>query len=390
MNGHGTTTDAPIAITGIGVASDRHHTADDLLDPAARAPGDAADRLRRELGRGYRYKDRATKLGVLAAIRALRDNGREGPAATTGVVVSSNLGNLQTVCDTARVIHAEGAGATSPMDLPNASSNVIASTVAIHLGLRGPNVTLCNGAPSGLDALRWAMVLLHTGRAHRVVVVGTESATEAAAALQDCSPAQLFDGAAALVVERSTAGDALRIDRCCRGTDPADAITRALTAAGSPPIDLWLGTTPAPPRESTATQRSPKDAGPGIGHPTTRPATMGGPPIDPWPGTGRAPGTAANVEAPPMDPRAGQTATRAAIDAEKQPKDLRPGTDNARAGAVVDAEEYLGRAGGALGVVQCVVADRWLARHGGTTALAVAGNAVEGAGAVVLSREGAS
>ncbi|MBF6150032.1 beta-ketoacyl synthase N-terminal-like domain-containing protein [Nocardia nova] len=297
---------APIAITGVGVASDRHHTADDLLDPAARAPGAAADRLRGELGRGYRYKDRATKLGVLAAIRALRDNGQDSPAATTGVVVSSNFGNLQTVCDTARVIHAEGAGATSPMDLPNASSNVIASTIAIHLGLRAPNVTLCNGAPSGLDALRWAGVLLRTGRAHRVVVVGTESATETAAALQDCSPDQLFDGAAALVVEQSTTAGALRVHTCCRGTDPADATVRALTAAESPPIDLWLG------------------------------------------------------------------------------------TGSIAAGAVVDPEQYLGRAGGALGVVQCVVAHRWLARHGATRALAVAGNAVEGAGAVVLSREEAS
>ncbi|WP_280380313.1 beta-ketoacyl synthase N-terminal-like domain-containing protein [Nocardia wallacei] len=362
--------DAPIAITGIGVASDRHHTADDLLDPAARAPGDAADRLRRELGRGYRYKDRATKLGVLAAIRALRDNGQDSPAATTGVVVSSNFGNLQTVCDTARVIHAEGAGATSPMELPNASSNVIASTLAIHLGLRGPNVTLCNGAPSGLDALGWAVVLLRARRAHRVVVVGTESATEAAAALQDCAPAHLFDGAAALVVERSTTAPALRVHHCCRGTDPADATARALTATGHPPIDLWLG-----PRHAAA--HTPTD---------TR-----NPPITLRPGTSRATrhtttdtrNSTANLRA-----RTGYTAGRADVDTGKEPVGPRGGIG--RIAAEVDAEEYLGRAGGALGVVQCVIAHRWLVRHGGIRALAVAGNAVEGAGAVVLSREGAS
>lgn len=382
--------DAPIAITGIGVASDRHHTADDLLDPAARAPGDAADRLRRELGRGYRYKDRATKLGVLAAIRALRDNGRDSPAATTGVVVSSNFGNLQTVCDTARVIHAEGAGATSPMELPNASSNVIASTLAIHLGLRGPNVTLCNGAPSGLDALGWAVVLLRARRAHRVVVVGTESATEAAAALQDCAPTHLFDGAAALVVERSTTAPALRVHHCCRGTDPADATARALTATGHPPIDLWLG--PRRTAAHTPTDTENPDPRPGTSATTSHtPTDTRNPPITLRPGTSRTtPHTTPDIRNSTANLRArtGYTAGRADVDTGKEPVGPRGGIG--RIAAEVDAEEYLGRAGGALGVVQCVIAHRWLVRHGGIRALAVAGNAVEGAGAVVLSREGAS
>lgn len=368
--------DAPIAITGVGVASDWHHSADDLLDPAARAPGDAADRLRRELGRGFRYKDRATKLGVLAAIRALRDNGQDSPAATTGVVVSSNLGNLQTVCDTARVIHAEGAGATSPMDLPNASSNVIASTIAIHLGLRGPNVTLCNGAPSGLDALRWATVLLRTGRARRVVVVGTESASEAAAALQNCSPDHLFDGAAALIVEHPTTAGALHVHQCCRGPDPAEATARALAASGNPPINVWLETT----RASTDPQNPSKDSRPSTAHTSTRPTTdPGEPPTGPRPRTSRPATRAPAVDGdPPID----RTPT--------DPANPSDGPWSAAAGAVVDAEEYLGRAGGALGVVQVVIAHRWLVRHGGTAALAVAGNAVEGAAAVVLSREEAS
>ncbi|WP_433598118.1 beta-ketoacyl synthase N-terminal-like domain-containing protein [Nocardia sp. CA-135953] len=290
----------PVGITGVGVASDRHDTVDQLLLPDAPRRADAADRLRRELGRGFRYKDQATKLGVLAAIRALSTAAHD-QQPDTGIVVSSNFGNLQTVCDAARLIRTEGVAATSPMDLPNASSNVIASTIAIHLGLRGPNLTVCNGAPAGLDALRWAMLLIRARRARRVVVVGVESATEAAAALQSCAPSELFEGAAAVVVEplvRETAAVVVR--HCGRGTDEKDAVTKALAAAADPPVDLWLGTQ--------------------IGS----------------------------------------------------------------AGTVLDVETYLGRASGALGVLQCAVAAQWLGT-GGRTAVAVAGGDDEGAAATVLT-----
>jgi hypothetical protein len=92
----------------------------------------------------------------------------------TAVVVSSNLGNVATVADVARTAHADGSAAVSPMAAPNASSNVIASTVAIWFGWGGPNLTVCSGAPAGADSLALAMLLLATGRAKRVVVVGAE------------------------------------------------------------------------------------------------------------------------------------------------------------------------------------------------------------------------
>ncbi|MBM2619525.1 hypothetical protein JIG36_28620 [Actinoplanes sp. LDG1-06] len=164
-------------------------------NPAAQLPG-----------RGLRYKDRATQLGLAAARAALADAGLLGdadellvPPGEAGVVVSSNLGNADTVCRVVETIATEGTRATSPMDLPNASSNVIASSIAIRFGLAGPNVMLCNGETSGLDALFWAQSLLVSGRCKYVVTVGVEPDNPVVRRLTGRD--RVLDGAAAVVLE---------------------------------------------------------------------------------------------------------------------------------------------------------------------------------------------
>ena len=87
--------------------------------------------------KGLRYKETATLLGLCSARAALQDSGwlTEGADPKLndddfGVAIASNSGNLDTVCAVADTIGREHVNATSPMDLPNASSNVIASTIA--------------------------------------------------------------------------------------------------------------------------------------------------------------------------------------------------------------------------------------------------------------------
>ncbi|GAB3238062.1 hypothetical protein GCM10027447_37530 [Glycomyces halotolerans] len=164
--------------------------------------------------KGLRYKDRASRLGMSAALLALEEAGvaisrtKDGTAsggpgdASCGVVVSSNRGNLDTVCRAAAVIREQTVAGASPMDLPNASPNVVASSVAIRFGLKGPNVMLCSGADSGLEAVRAGAVMIGSGRADRVVVVGVEPANEVVARLLGVAESACFDGAAAVVLER--------------------------------------------------------------------------------------------------------------------------------------------------------------------------------------------
>lgn len=188
-------------VTGLGLAAAGLDTPDDLFH-TGRAPEAEFDPTPL-LGRGFRYKDRSTKLALVAARSALAQaglfdaDGNVTDGATIGVAVSSNLGNLDTVCRVAEVIRAETVTGTTPMDLPNASSNVIASSVAIEFGLRGPNLMICNGESSGLDAVYWASMITRSGRVGRAVVIGVETSNPAVHKLT----AGMFDGAAALVVE---------------------------------------------------------------------------------------------------------------------------------------------------------------------------------------------
>lgn len=193
-----------VVVSGVGVVLPRAGSAPELIEPGPvdAPPVEPAALVGRK---GLRYKDRATQLAYCAADLALRESGLVGadglavPARTVGVVASSNYGNLDTICRAMDTIVKETAAAGSPMDLPNASSNVVASSVAIRFGLRGPNLMLCNGATSGLDAVHWATTLIRAGRADRVLVIGVEPDN---GTVRDFARAPAaVDGAVALVLE---------------------------------------------------------------------------------------------------------------------------------------------------------------------------------------------
>jgi 3-oxoacyl-[acyl-carrier-protein] synthase II len=207
-----------VLITGVGLAVPGVESPEDLLAPPdekAGPPGpvDAAARIGRK---GLRYQDRATQLALCAARDALRTAGLllgtgrltqdaaecaiTVPGEAIGVVASSNFGNLDSVCAVVDVIAADGSTRlTRPIITPRLSSNVIASEVAIRFGLRGPNLMLCNGATSGLDAVHWAAVLVSAGRVGHVLVLGVEPDNEVVRRLTGAGA--VLDGAAALLIE---------------------------------------------------------------------------------------------------------------------------------------------------------------------------------------------
>jgi 3-oxoacyl-[acyl-carrier-protein] synthase II len=234
-----------VAVVGAGVASPVLASPGDVLRPVAAMAGFDPGALLG--GRGLRSKDRATRLGLLAAQRAM-DHAGLPPNSHAGVVVSSNLGNLDTVCRTAAAIATGSVTDAAPIDLPNASSNVIASSIALRFGLRGPNVMVCNGSSSGLDAAFLAASLVGAGRVPRVVLVGVEPVNDVVASLVEAP--ELFDGAAAVVLESAaTAAAPLAVlGGYARRAGTGDSVGRVL-GNGVPPA-LWLAgsamTTPAP------------------------------------------------------------------------------------------------------------------------------------------------
>jgi 3-oxoacyl-[acyl-carrier-protein] synthase II len=190
-------------------------------------PERAADRLGR---RGMLYKEPATRLALCAVHRALGLPAGERPSGPpdpgTAVVAASNLGNVATVAGVARTVAAEGGRAVSPLAAPNASSNVVASTVGLWFRFGGPNLMVCSGATAGLDALWLAGLLLTAGRADRVVVVGAEPDDDVATALYATAGTgvRLRAGAACVVLGRP--GVAAEVSAAMSdGPEPGDVPT---------------------------------------------------------------------------------------------------------------------------------------------------------------------
>lgn len=173
----------PIAVTGCGWEIPRFAQHASLAGALSSTPlADPVFDPAPQLGKkGLRYKERATLLALCAARSALMNAGllddQMTPLNATdfGVVVASNSGNLDTVCRAADTIRREHVDATSAMDLPNASSNIVASTLAIRFGLKALNLMVCSGASSSLDALILAANAIRNGRASRMLVVTVET-----------------------------------------------------------------------------------------------------------------------------------------------------------------------------------------------------------------------
>lgn len=205
-----------IVITGFAIEVPGIDHAEALLTPQPlRTPAEFDPKP--ILGRrGLRYKDRATKLALCAAQKALAHAGlAELPpdeARTTGVLVSSSLGNVDTVCQAVQTIREHSVRHLSPMSLPNLSSNNIASSIAIRFGLQAINLTLCNGSAAGTEAVYLAAIMLRAGRARRILLTGVEPRNEMVQSLmeaswqqEDVDPAPvppIGEGAACIVLER--------------------------------------------------------------------------------------------------------------------------------------------------------------------------------------------
>jgi 3-oxoacyl-[acyl-carrier-protein] synthase II len=193
------------------------------------APTEAATVLGRK---GLLAKDAATRLALCAVHRALRlPLGRRAehpPQPDTAVVACGNLGNTETVVDVVRTVTNEGSRAVSVLSAPNASSNVVASAVALWFGFTGPNLMVCSGPGAGGDGLHLAGLLLRARRADRVVLVGVEPDDPVAAALYG---APLLAGAACVVLTRPDVPDAL--------ATLATVADDCVPAPTAPAAELW-------------------------------------------------------------------------------------------------------------------------------------------------------
>ncbi len=215
-----------VVVTGMGMQRLQPLT----VGPLSQVPGarEAFEPIAKLGRRGLRFKDLATKLAYCAVTEAVADSGlNSGPASETwgascGSVVTSAFASVGTLRRSFERMVAEGYRGLSPMELPNASPNMLAASIAIRFGLLGPSLMVTQFEGAGIEALRVACGCIRAGRVERVVVVGCEcdepGVTELVADGALSSGGPLRSGAFALVLESQTVATA-------RGAKPYAVIT---------------------------------------------------------------------------------------------------------------------------------------------------------------------
>jgi len=129
--------------------------------------------------REARKMDRFTQLAVGASLQALQDSGLQvgdDNRDRIGVVIGTGIGGLKTLFEQMQVFSERGPSRVSPFLVPMMLPDSGASTVAIHLGLRGPNMAVVTACATGTNAVGEATEIIRRGQADVMLAGGSEAA----------------------------------------------------------------------------------------------------------------------------------------------------------------------------------------------------------------------
>jgi 3-oxoacyl-[acyl-carrier-protein] synthase II len=127
-----------------------------------------------------RHVDTFIHYGVAASAEALKDSGLEISDANrdrVGCVLGSGIGGLPMIEDNHDQLVKRGARRVSPFFVPGSIINMIAGTVSIRYGLRGPNLAIVTACTTGLHSVGEAGRLIEYGDADVMIAGGAEAST---------------------------------------------------------------------------------------------------------------------------------------------------------------------------------------------------------------------
>jgi 3-oxoacyl-[acyl-carrier-protein] synthase II len=137
---------------------------------------DPADHMSR---REARRADRFTQLAQVAAGEAIEQAGwgAEPPYETVeiGCVIGTGVGGIATIEDQHSVMLERGAGAMSPLCVPQMMPNAAAGAIAMRHGLRGECYGTVSACAAGAQAIGEGMRLVERGALRACVVGGSEA-----------------------------------------------------------------------------------------------------------------------------------------------------------------------------------------------------------------------
>jgi len=119
-----------------------------------------------------RRLDRGSQFALIACMQAVAEAGyaiAPDPEAI-GIALGTGSAGAGALTEFLRVLLLESPEAAPPFHFPNTVANAPASQVSIELKIYGPNVTITQKDPSGLNALLFATLTLASGRAKAMLV----------------------------------------------------------------------------------------------------------------------------------------------------------------------------------------------------------------------------
>lgn len=128
--------------------------------------------------REARRMDRFAQFAVAASMQAVVDAGLEIDDSNRdriGVVIGSAIGGLGTVFEQMQVFSERGPSRVSPFLVPMMLPDIGAAMVAIHHGMRGPNMAVVTACATGTNAIGEATMVIHRGQADVILAGGTEA-----------------------------------------------------------------------------------------------------------------------------------------------------------------------------------------------------------------------
>jgi 3-oxoacyl-(acyl-carrier-protein) synthase len=115
--------------------------------------------------------DRGSQFAILACSQAIAEAGFDVAKSpeSVGIALGTGSAGAGALTEFLRVLILESPEAAPPFHFPNTVANAPASQVSIELKLLGPNVTITQKDPSGVNALLFSSLAISSGRARAML-----------------------------------------------------------------------------------------------------------------------------------------------------------------------------------------------------------------------------
>lgn len=126
-----------------------------------------------------RRLDRFSQFALVAAQQAIQDSQleiNEDNRHRIGAVIGTGIGGINTLQEQFDLFYRAGPNRVSPFLIPMILPDTAGGMIAIHLGIRGPNLAVITACATGTNAVGEGAALIRRGDADVMLVGGSEAA----------------------------------------------------------------------------------------------------------------------------------------------------------------------------------------------------------------------